>query len=261
MLCITFATNVKAQFSSDDEDKSEYRYWSFVVGMNHGFGAGYNADKDCNMLHTDRGDMYRQKGGMGYLPGAHIGFLYNLDFKNNTTGVVMGVEFADYGFQNKYKTRDNDLYTFKDSYRAMGVSVPILFKFSGSDIYKDMFYISIGARANYIINATHGENGSWTTQKYGEKLEGDALKKIAVAGVLGFNIKMFAFNIDYTFMNFVNNDYTINQNGTQYKPFEHIKGNITIYTSLNVPLTRWLTIHNWTAEKIRRKLRGTESSY
>ena len=138
----------------------------------------------------------------------------------------------------------------------MAVSVPVLFKFGPGDIYKNMSYISLGVRANYNISVMQGQKASWNSQKYGKKLSGDEINQFSVCGVLGFNAGMFSFNANYMFMNFINDGCTVIEGGKTYKPFEGIKGSLYIYTSLNIPMCRWITVHNWQAEKIRRKLRG-----
>ena len=60
----------------------------------------------------------------------------------------------------------------------------------------------------------------------------------------------------YMFMEFVDSKF-VDENGLQ--PYKNIKGHIYLCTSLNIPMTRWTTIHNWTAEKIRRKLHNGKS--
>ena len=146
-----------------------------------------------------------------------------------------------------------------ESFRAMAVTVPLLFKFSTADIYRNMTYITIGARAHYNISVMQGQKASWNTQKYSTKLSGDQINQISVSGVLGFNVGMLSINANYMFMNFINDKCEITEGGNTYKPFDGIKGGLYIYTSLNVPMCRWLTVHNWQAEKIRRKLRGGAS--
>ncbi|MCQ2975891.1 MAG: PorT family protein [Bacteroidales bacterium] len=233
---------------AQEEDNSEYRYWCFVLGVNHGFSAPENTNQTM-MIHSPKGDMYKAKAsGFSYVPGYQVGALYNFDLKNNKTGVVAGVEFVNYGFATKYETVDNKLYDVKQTFRATAVSVPLLFKFGTSDIYRDMKYFTIGARANYNISVMQGQKAGWESQKYGVKLTGDQINSISVAGVLGFNIGMFSCNANYMFMNFVNDGNA---------EFEGIKGGLYIYTSLNIPLCRWLSVHNWQAEKIRRKLHGS----
>lgn len=251
------ALNVNAQGPSEDS-KEEYRYWSFLLGINHSFGGGNSGDNNDVMLHTDRGDMYRTKGsGFNYVPGFQVGMLYNIDLKNNKTGILTGLEVTAYGCKHSFEDRKTGNYTLKETYRAMSVAIPVLFKFGTQDIYREMQYFNLGVRAHYNIMAQRGQKASWTSQKYGEKLEADAKNNLSVSAVLGVNYKMLSLDIDYMFMNFINSDYTVGE----YKPFNHVKGNIYIFTSIKVPLTRWLSVHNWQAEKFRRKLHGTESSY
>ncbi|MBR4439932.1 MAG: outer membrane beta-barrel protein [Bacteroidales bacterium] len=255
LFCLGFVAAASAQL--EEGNKSEYRYWGVVIGLNHSFGAPENTNEKV-MLHTAKGDMYKKRAsGFNYAPGFQLGMVYNLDFKNNKSGILTGLEFCDYGCRTKYETRDNNLYDMTESFRAMAVSVPLLLKFGPNDIYRNMRYMTIGVRAHYNFMVSQGQKASWTTEKFGKKLSGDEIKQLSVSGVFGFNVGMISINANYMFMNFINDKCSIVQDGATYKPFQGIKGNIYLYTSLNVPLCRWLTVHNWQAEKIRRKLRGS----
>ena len=140
LFCLGFAATASAQLEEDN--KSEYRYWGIVFGINHGFGAPENTNENV-MLHTAKGDMYKKRAGaFNYTPGFQLGGVYNFDFKNNKSGIQAGLEFASYGCRTKYETRDNDLYDMTESFRAMAVTVPLLFKFGPNDIYRDMTYIT-----------------------------------------------------------------------------------------------------------------------
>lgn len=255
LFCLGCVAAASAQM--DEGDKSEYRYWGIIIGLNHGFSAPENTNENV-MLHTPKGDMYKTRAsGFSYTPGYQIGAVYNLDFKNNKSGIQTGLEFTNYGCRTKYETRDNNLpFDMKESFRAMAVSVPLLFKFGASDIYRNMTYVTLGVRAHYNISVMQGQKADWNSQKYGKKLTGDEINQFSVCGVLGFNVGMFSLNANYMFMNFINDGCQIIEDGITKKPFEGIKGGLYIYTSLNIPMCRWLTVHNWQAEKIRRKLHG-----
>ncbi|MBQ3619775.1 MAG: PorT family protein [Bacteroidales bacterium] len=254
LFCLGCVAAASAQM--EEGSKGEYRYWGIIIGLNHGFSAPENTNENV-MLHTAKGDMYKKRAGaFNYTPGYQIGAVYNLDFKNNKSGIQTGLEFTNYGCRTKYETRDNNLYDMKETFRAMAVSVPLLLKFGPNDIYRNMSYITVGVRAHYNISVMQGQKASWNTQKYGKKLTGDEINQFSVCGVLGFNVGMLSINANYMFMNFINDECQIVENGMTKKPFEGIKGGLYIYTSLNIPMCRWLTVHNWQAEKIRRKLHG-----
>lgn len=255
LFCLGCVAVASAQI--EEGSKGEYRYWGIIIGLNHGFSAPENTNENV-MLHTAKGDMYKTRAsGFSYTPGYQIGAVYNIDFKNNKSGIQTGLEFTNYGCRTKYETRDNNLpYDMKESFRAMAVSVPLLLKFGASDIYRNMTYVTLGVRAHYNISVMQGQKASWNSQKYGKKLTGDEINQFSVCGVLGFNVGMLSINANYMFMNFINDGCQIVENGLTKKPFEGIKGGLYIYTSLNIPMCRWLTVHNWQAEKIRRKLHG-----
>jgi len=269
MALLGMAPAMAQEFGYDGLSKSEYRYWNFVLGINHGFGSAFGGGYDKYMLHKvgdgvmssdmssyeatyhPSGDMFKETKGFTYTPGYQVGFVYNYDLLNNHSGIVAGVEFSNYGFTNNYKsTISNE--NVKETFRSMAVTVPILFKFGPSDIYSDMQYICVGVKANMNLAVMRGQKASWANEKYGEKLA-NGKSALSCAATVGFNTGMLSVNVNYMFMEFVDAKFADTDGNT---PFQGIKGHVYLCTSLNVPMTRWLSIHNWTAEKIRRKLHG-----
>lgn len=220
--------------------KSEYRYWNFVMGVNFGFGGTIGKGSNDLFLKTNAGDFPQEKKGFTITPGYQVGFVYNYDLLNNRMGVVAGLEYINYGVQNNYCSTKNDMKV-KTTYRATGIAIPILFKFSGSDIYRDMKYACVGIKPviNMGVKQRQKADG-WTADNYGGKV--DDKNSFAMAATLGFNYSMLSVNIDYMFKEFVKTD--------------DFKGHVFLCVSYNLPMTRWLCIHNWTAEKIRRKIKG-----
>ena len=238
------------------EDKTEYRYPNFVVGLSHSFMGSLGESSDALYIHTDQGDIPQEKKGFTYTPGFHVGVVYNIDLKNNKTGLLTGIEFVNYGFANKYQSIEDDNlgvkkgdYTATSTFRALGVQIPIMFKFGTTDIYRDMHYGYIGIKPVVNLSVKKGDKGSWTDDKIAKAVDGKST--FSVAATLGFNYNILSFSVNYMFMELVDSKYEA-EGGK--KPFDGIKGHIYICTSLNVPMTRWITIHNWTAESIRRKL-------
>ncbi|MCR5455895.1 MAG: PorT family protein [Bacteroidales bacterium] len=220
--------------------KSEYRYWNFVAGFNLGIGGTMGSSSPDLYIKTNDGDFAQDKKGFTITPGYHVGIVYNYDFLNNRMGVVAGAEFIYYGVKNVYKSQKNKMKV-KATYRAMGVAIPVLFKFSSSDIYRDMKYVCVGVKPIINLNVKQKQEAvGWNAADYGGVV--DDKDAFAMAATFGFNYSMFSFNIDYMFKEFVKSD--------------DFKGHIFICTSFNLPMTRWLCIHNWTAEKIRRKIKG-----
>lgn len=236
--------------------KSEYRYWNFVLGLNHGFGSSMGGQNDQLFLHTPKGDYHQEKKGFTYTPGFHAGLVYNYDFLSNKSGILAGIEVSNYGFQNKYQSINTNDYA-KETFRSLAITVPIVYKFNTIDIYRDMQYLFIGVKVNYNLMVSRGQKGSWGgDNKFGQKLDGEGKNGLSCAATVGFNTGLFNFNVNYMFMDFVNPDFVDENDKT---PFKGIKGHIYVCTSLNLPMTRWLCIHNWTAEKIRRKLKNGKS--
>ena len=229
--------------------KSEYRYWNFVMGVNLGFGGSIGKSDPDMYLKTNVGDVPQEKKGFTITPGYHVGFVYNYDLLNNRMGVVAGLEYINYGVQNNYcaisgnNTNNADISDLKvkTTYRATGIAIPILFKFSSSDIYRDMKYTCIGIKPVINMGVMQKQKAKgWTADDCGRKV--DDKNTFAMAATFGFNYSMLSVNVDYMFKEFVKTD--------------DFKGHIFLCVSYNLPMTRWLCIHNWTAEKIRRKIKG-----
>lgn len=229
--------------------KSEYRYWNFVMGVNFGIGGTFGKSDPSMYLKTNVGDVAQEKKGFTITPGYHVGFVYNYDLLNNRMGVVAGLEYINYGVQNNYCALSNSNTNssavsglkVKTTYRATGIAIPILFKFSSSDIYRDMKYTCIGIKPIINMGVMQKQKAKgWTADDCGRKV--DDKNTFAMAATFGFNYSMLSVNVDYMFKEFVKTD--------------DFKGHIFLCVSYNLPMTRWLCIHNWTAEKIRRKIKG-----
>jgi hypothetical protein len=258
LLGMLFSMRAAAQGGDYLEDKTEYRYPNFVVGLNHCFGPALGGQTENLLINTGRGDVKQSKKGFVYTPGFQVGAVYNIDFKNNKTGVVVGGKVVNYGFKNKYKctydpdySREEGDFIATETFRAIGLQIPVLLKFGSSDIYREMSYAYIGVQPTLNFSTAKSQKGSWTEEKYGKKLESGEKNMFSVAATFGFNYDIYSFSVNYMFMEFVNSKFE-DSNGKS--PYKGIKGHIYVCTSLNVPMTRWITIHNWTAEKIRRKL-------
>lgn len=225
--------------------KSEYRYWNFVMGFNTSVGSTFGSSNPDLYLKTNEGDFPQEKEGFAApLAGYHLGFVYNYDLLNNRMGFVGGVEYINYGVQVNYKATAKSIsgeeYRVKDKYRASGIAIPVLFKFSGTDIYRDMQYMCIGVKPIMNFGVAHKQVADgWSADNYGSKVENK--NGFAMAATVGFNYSMLNINLDYMFKEFVKSD--------------DFKGHIFLCVSFNLPMTRWLCIHNWTAEKIRRKVK------
>ena len=261
-LSVLFNSVVMAQGGDFLEDKTEYRYANFVIGLNHCFGSSIGGKSDNLLIHTGYGDLKQEKKGFAYTPGFQVGVVYNFDLKNNKTGIVFGGKIVDYGFKNKYKCLENSNYNVAagdyvttETFRSIGLQIPILFKFGTSDIYREMSYAYFGVQPTLNFTVAKSHKGNWTDDKYGEKLS-DGKSMLSVAATFGYNYDIWSFSLSYMFMEFVDSKFE-DSNGK--KPYNGIKGHIYLCTSLNIPMTRWTTIHNWTAEKIRRKLHNGKS--
>lgn len=258
LLSVLCNSMVMAQGGDYLEDKTEYRYPNFVIGFNHCFGSAIGGESDNLLIRTGYGDVQQEKKGLVYTPGIQAGVVYNIDLKNNKTGIVVGGKIVDYGFKNKYKCTENPDYSraegdyvAKETFRSIGLQIPLLFKFGTSDIYREMSYAYFGVQPTLNLMVAKAQKANFSDDKYGKKLGSGEKNAFSVAATFGFNYNILSFSVNYMFMEFINSDFKDEHN---QMPYKGIKGHIYVCTSLNIPMTRWITIHNWTAEKIRRKL-------
>jgi len=250
LFIVFFALNSFAQRNP------EYRYVSFLLGMNHGYGMVPDENIEI-MLKTVQGDMLKKPGAaFNYSPGFQTGLLYHMDSKNNKFGVVLGLEYFSQGFKNHYLS-ESGKFTLTESFRTSSVGIPIIFKFGFTDIYQNMKYFTFGVQYNYNFSTSLTQRVNWNNEPYKHKMLPAEKNTNYIFLFVGYNIKMLNFQLNYSINNFVNTNYQFQKETKIFSPYAHIpKGNICFQTSINLPLTRWLTINNWQAEKIRRKLSG-----
>lgn len=236
--------------------QSEYRYFSFVWGFNHSYTFA-PAENNEVLLQTSKGDMLKQAGSsINYSFGTQVGFNYHIDSRNDQMGFVLGVNYFTSAFTNKYQSI-TEKYKLNDTYRNYSVSVPFWFKFGPTDIYRNMTYFFVGAQYNYSFKVVNIQKASWSGQKHVRQLESNEKNSSYILATLGFNYRLINIQVSYSINSFVNTNYEYqNDKGQIFTPYQNIsKGNLFIQTNIHLPLTRWLSIHNWQAEKIRRKLK------
>jgi len=250
LLIIISGSILKAQ-------KNEYRYVALKAGISHNYNFFASRNNSDVMFTTLSGDMLKSPvASINYIPGGAASLNYHIDSKTDKRGFVVGIEFQNNGFRSKYVS-ENGGYFLVDQYRVQAIGIPFSFKLSGSNIYINQKYFYAGVQYNYYIVSQNIQKASWDGQIYSHALSIDERRKSGLAAFLGFNYYIYNFQIEYWTSNFVNPEYITQNNGAVLKPYSHLpKANFFLKTSINIPLTRWLTTKSWTAEKIRRIFNG-----
>lgn len=239
---------------------SEYRYFGIktFLSNNISFPAPTN---NFVLINTPYGDMLKQNNEIfSYTPGGGASFFYNFDFKSDKTGLVFGLEVQDFGFTNHYITLDNS-FKLSSQYRTLQIGVPILFKMGSSNIYKNQSYMTVGVQFNHFFIIQNIQKASWAEgAPFIGNVPKEGVKKSAISFILGYNINIYFINLQLLSSNYINPKYTTQTSEGIVKPFQHVNilNNLYIQTGINLPLTRWLTARNWTAEQIRRTFKGTK---
>ncbi len=244
-------------FFSLKAQKNEYRYMAIKVGITHNYNFFAGTENIDFMFKTPEGDMKQiSKSAFNYIPGGSVNLHYHLDSKTDKYGFIIGLEYQNNGSRSKYES-ENKNYSLVDQYRVQAVGLPFIVKFGGKNIYINQKYLFVGVQYNYYIISQNIQKSSWNKQVYSHALSAEEKNKSGVAAFLGFNYNIFNVQLEFWTTNFVFPEYSVTVDGINLKPYSHIPGyNLFLKTSINIPLNRWITTKNWTAEKIRRIFNG-----
>lgn len=237
---------------------SEYWYLGFKMSAIHNISLA-PPNNDSWLINSPNGDLLKQNNSfITYTPGGSSTIIFNFDSKNDIMGFVVGIDIQNYGFHNSYKAQVGD-FKIINEYRVTSVGIPIYFKYWSSSIYKNQMYLTIGIEYNRFINVYNYQTSNWNSLQYITKLPKEQTVSSSISATLGFNYKLFFINLNLLAKNFVNKKYQTHIEEGNVSPYQHINilNGLTIQTGLNIPLTRWLTVHNWTAEKIRRMFKSS----
>lgn len=237
----------------------EYRYFGIKAGLTSNFSIP-NYNNNNLLIKSQYGDLLKEyKTKLTYSPGAMFEIIYNFDSKNNKRGFVTGISVENIGFGFNYISNDLGL-TVNENYRAVSVGVPFVIKYGTSNIYKNQSYITLGLQYNLYFLQQTIQTSSWSSKMYIANIPKEAATLSSLSLIAGFNFSIYFFRIHYFTTNFINNRFTTTiQEGT-ITPYKHINqsNNVYLTAGVNIPLTRWLTTRSWTAEKIRRFLKGSK---
>ena len=259
ILIILFLTINSLLAQDDTEGKSEYRYSALKFSIVHNYTLPFS-DNNSVLIQTPYGDMLKTNHNfsLNYVPGIAFSWNYHFDAKNDKWGVVTGLEVQNNGFQSKYQTA-NKKYWVVDRYRITAVGIPILIKFGGKNIFRNQTYAFVGAQFNYSIITQNIQKSSWSAERFATILT-EEINKTGFVAFAGFNYGVYNIQLEFWPISPIDSKFSPQVEGKIISPYSHInlKSGFFIKTGINVPLSRWLTTRNWTAEKIRRALKGNK---
>lgn len=249
----------------------EYQYFSVRFGLNHNLLSPQPGDFQYRELQTPYGNIKlypdNSENSNYFYYGADFtaDLLFHYDFEGDNLGFAIGAQYSTNGLGAKYVTNIEDLidddrynvtdpksYELIEKYRIHSIGFPLIFKF-GSDIYEKQCYFYVGAQYNLNMNFTQIQTVNWLEdERYVKKGLSDGLKKGNILAFAGFNYLVFNFEVGMMPGSFFDEDYTDSDGFAIYE--SQGKNIFYIKTCISIPISEWLVLNSWQAEKLRRKL-------
>jgi len=234
--------------------KSEYRYASIRLGYNQGFSMqpGFYANK---YLSTPNGEMQLTPvdSYLGYTPGFVADLYYHIDFPTDNAGVMVGLEYNNYGVSSKYETI-NGAYNMVETHRINAIGVPLAFKI-GPKFYDKQTYGFLGAQFNFNISMNENQKVSWNDTPSSVKLTSDEFANTNMAFFVGFNWMVVNLQFDFVPGSFFNKEYVVPES-TNILPYSTQTDNMYfLKVSFHVPTNDWVGSKNYKLKRFLRKLR------
>ncbi len=235
--------------------KSEYRYFSFRIGTVNNYYP--SPDENSNLLmHTPYGDFYMTPVKyVNFTSGGEFDVLYHIDATTDRLGFVVGAGIKNYGLALNYVVKDFG-FRVRDEYRTTTLVFPLYAKLGARDIYINQSYFTVGFKFAINLMAYNIQTGNWENSTYVRKLTTDEFRRQTTSFYLGFNYNIFYFDLEYQIRSLINKNYrTLTLDGLVL-PYQNLdfQANIIWSAGIHIPLTRWITMRSWPAEKIRRFL-------
>jgi len=252
--------------------QSEYRFLSFKLGLTHNFLSPMPDSVPNLAIITPLGEypLIPDNSGSGsgftdYSTGIHAELLYHIDFLNEKNGLVIGAAFSNNAMQFQYVPLNTTKFWLVERYRMYSLGIPILFKL-GDDIYEKQSYMYLGAQLNInmLLKQTQKVGTSEFFPNWGDEvstqwIDTKSVKRGNAMAVLGFNFLIGSIELNYMLGSFFDSEY---QNNEGYYPYRSFGTGVwAVKTSIHLPLSEWLIINSWQAEKLRRRFKFNSDIY
>ncbi len=248
------------QYESIDKPKkpaNEYIYFGVKFGTLMNIS---KAPKQNNyvLLKTPYGDMLKTSAyPLTITPSAAFSVNIHFDGKNDRYGIVSGISIRRYAFMQTFKSDSSQVkYKLYRTFSSLGLSVPLYLKFNNLNIYRNQSYFTLGIVYNLFLLNYDRQKANWNSQIYRSLMPSSDVNSSSLGFTMGYNYKIYYFSVDYILKNFVNKRYQLQTEEGVVKPYDDLNftNNLYFTIGINIPMTRWLTSRNWTAEQIRRFL-------
>ncbi len=233
--------------------KSEFRYFSFKLGTANNYI--FNPSPNDNLLmRTPYGDFFQTPVKYtGFTPGGEIELFFHIDAKNDKFGFVFGGGIKNYGNSIQYVSNDG-MFSVIDQYRATAVVLPVFAKMNPFGLYLKQAYFTTGLKFYINLFVYNIQNSNWLATNYVRKLSADEFHRQSTSVFIGFNYNVFYFDFEYQLRSLLNKDYRTLTDEGLVMPYSNLdyQSNMLFSVGAHIPMTRWITMRSWTAEKIRR---------
>lgn len=227
----------------------EFDYFVLELGYSNSFNGAPSARCNNKYFVDDRGleVPLDQVEALGCTPGFNIGLQFHHDCTNDNIGFVTGLSAHWWGNTHKYQTPTKDV-KLTECNRIMSIGVPLYIKLS-DELYNRQAYFYFGAQVDFNLNLT-------TSQKVdGKKLRtkdyNDALNKISVPIVVGFNFTIVNFRVGMSPMCIFKKDYEMTVGNQTFKPYKDMN-NMTFFANFafTIPLSQWTVKRSYFLSRI-----------
>jgi len=216
----------------------EFDYFVLELGYSNSFNGAPSAR--CDHKYFVDGDglnvPLEQVEAIGSMPGFSIGLQFHHDCNNDNVGFVTGVVAHSWGNVHKYQTPKKDV-KLTETNRVLSIGVPLYIKLS-EELYNRQAYFYFGAQLDFNIGLTTAQKvGSKTLRTKDYK---DALSKISVPLVIGFNFTIINFRVGMSPKSIFKKNYEMTIGNQTFKPYKDMN-DMTFFANFafTIPLSQW----------------------
>jgi hypothetical protein len=246
LLCLTFAANAQWEFN----------YFVVRAGLTNQFLNPAPSESNGLYLNTLDGPLALTPDTslfFRYNTGYNLGMDFHFDLKNDMGGFIIGMEYMDVSFTNKFVTSNYDYYLIR-TYTLRSVSFPIFVKF-GYEIFNLQRYAFAGIRLNWNFAMDISEEVNWTSVVHTQTVTQDYFNRYSYILMGGINFLFFNIEVDFMPQTFLNKDFTLNVGNSQQpyyiKPFANYPERLIWFnTSLYIPLSPWSSTRSYFLSKL-----------
>ncbi len=229
----------------------EFNYFVVKAGITNQFVNPEPSSVNGLYLNTYEGNLSLipdTSFNLQYNHGYNFGLDFHFDWQNDMGGFIIGAEYMEYAFTNRFVTPGYDYYLLR-TFRMHSVSFPVFIKF-GYEIFNLQRYAFAGVRFNWNFAMTISEEVSWTAVIKRQSAPDEFFNRYNYVLMGGINFLFFNIEVDYLPGSFLNKNYQINAGTAEdpyyIKPFEGYPDSwIWINSTIYIPLSPWSSTRSY----------------